>query len=208
MTKRILALALGALVFALPAIARADTVTVGNLEKKPLKFSLRCGNGDWSLFTLNSLQNKNWTCANSRVSLQIGTTNADGSITEKTSSLQNGVTYALVKSGNTNDYIAYDTRYMIVVINTSKRSLKYVRTCSGSSSTITVAAADYAWAYAGDPPDCNAYSVAIATTGNDGSETTISKSLALGSVYSLSWSDQRQAWDISGAKQPTAGNGN
>jgi hypothetical protein len=202
MTKRILALALGALFLALPAIASADTVKVGNLEKKPLKFSLRCGDGNWSLFSLDPLQNKDWSCANTSVSLKIGTTNSDGSVTEKTLNLRNGVTYALVKPGSTNDYVAYDTNLMVVVVNTSTRPLTFTRSCGNVSPTaMTVAAKDYSWIYAGSPPVCSPYMASIATNASDGSQTTLSRPMALGNLYTMTWNDARQAWDIQAQRQ-------
>ena len=202
MKKRLLALVMGAVVLALPALASADTVKVGNLEKKPLKYSVRCGSGNWKLDTLNPLQNRNWTCANSRVSLQIGTTNDDGSVTEKTIALRDGVTYALVKPGNTNDYIAYDTNLMVVIVNTSSRKLTFTRSCGRVASTaLTVAAKDYSWVYAGNPPECSPYTAAIETNANDGSQTTVSRPMALGNIYTINWNDARQAWDITEARQ-------
>jgi len=202
MSKRILALMLGALFLALPAIASADTVKVGNLEKKPLKFSLRCGDGEWSLFTLNPLQNKDWSCANTTVSLQIGTTNSDGSVTEKTFNLRNGITYALVKPGSTNDYVAYDTNLMVVIVNTSSRNLTFTRACSRVSPTaMTVAAKDYSWVYAGNPPVCSPYMASIETNASDGSRTTLSRPMALGNLYTMTWNDARQAWDIQAERQ-------
>jgi hypothetical protein len=202
MKKRLLALVMGAVVVAFPALASADSVKVGNLEKKPLKYSVRCGDGVWKLDTLNPLQNRNWTCADSRVSLQIGTTNSDGSVTEKTIALRNGVTYALVKPGSTNDYTAYDTNLMVVVVNASSRSLKFSRSCANvAPTTMTVAAKDYSWIYAGNPPVCSPYTASIETNASDGSQTTVSRAMALGNIYTLSWNDARQAWDIQQAQQ-------
>ncbi len=212
MKKRVLAFVMGAVVVALPALASADTVKVGNLEKKPLKYSVRCGDGNWKLDTLNPLQNRNWTCANSQVSLQIGTTNSDGSVTEKTIALRNGITYALVKPGSTNDYTAYDTNLMIVIVNASSRKLTFTRSCSNMSpAALTVAAKDYSWVYAGSPPQCSPYTASIETNGSDGSQTTVSRPMALGNIYTLNWNDARQAWDIQEARQgadATNANGN
>ncbi|HEX3469487.1 MAG TPA: hypothetical protein VHT05_15505 [Candidatus Elarobacter sp.] len=200
--KKLFALVMGAAVVALPLAASADTVKIGNLEKKPLKFSLRCGNGKYSLFSLNSLQNKNWTCANSAVSLQIGTNNSDGSVTEKEYSLKSGGEYALVKPGGEHDYVAYDTNLMVVVVNTSSHSLVFNYSCSNVSPTsLTVAAKDFGWIYAGSPPECSPYTAAIETNGSDGSKTTVSRPLALGNLYTLSWNDARQAWDIQEQRQ-------
>jgi opacity protein-like surface antigen len=202
MKKRLLALVMGAVVLALPALASADTVKVGNLEKKPLKYSIRCGSGDWTLDTLNPLQNKNWTCKNSEVSLQIGTTNSDGSVTEKTIALKDGITYALVKPGNTNDYTAYDTNLMVVVVNASTRKLTFTRSCSRvASKALTVAAKDYSWVYAGSPPECSPYTASIETDANDGSQTTVSRPMTLGNIYTINWNDAHQAWDIQEARQ-------
>jgi hypothetical protein len=202
MKKRLLALVMGAVVLALPALASADTVKVGNLEKKPLKYSVRCGSGDWMLDTLNPLQNKNWTCKNSEVSLQIGTTNSDGSVTEKTIALRDGITYALVKPGNTDDYTAYDTNLMVVVVNASTRKLTFTRSCSRVASTpMTVAAKDYSWVYAGSPPQCSPYTASIETDATDGSQTTVSRPMTLGNIYTINWNDARQAWDIQEARQ-------
>jgi hypothetical protein len=212
MKKRLLALVMGAVVVALPALASADTIKVGNLEKKPLKYSVRCGDGAWKLDTLNPLQNRNWTCADSRVSLQIGTTNSDGSVTEKTIVLQNGVTYALVKAGSTNDYTAYNTNLMLVVVNASSRSLKFSRSCANvAPTTMTVAAKDYSWIYAGNPPQCSPYTASIETNASDGSQTTVSRPMVLGNIYTLNWNSARQAWDIEEAQQganATNANGN
>jgi hypothetical protein len=210
MKKRLLALVMGAVVLALPVLASADTVKVGNLEKKPLKYSVRCGSGDWTLDTLNPLQNKNWTCANSRVSLQIGTTNGDGSVTEKTIALTDGVTYALVKPGSTNDYIAYDTNLMVVIVNSSSRTLTFTRGCNGvAPAAATVAAKDYTWVFAGNPPVCSPYTASIETNASDGSQTTVSRPMALGNIYTINWNDARQAWDIQEERQGAgATNGN
>ncbi len=202
MKKRLLALGMGAVVFALPALASADKITVGNLEKKPLKYSVRCGSGNWTLDTLNPLQNRNWTCANSAVSLQIGTTNSDGSVTTKVIALRNGVTYALAKPGSTNDYTAFDTNLMVVVVNTSTRKLTFTRACNGvAPAASTVAAKDYTWFYAGSPPVCSPYTASVETNASDGSQTTISRPMALGNIYTMSWNDARQAWDIQEARQ-------
>jgi hypothetical protein len=197
MKKRLLALVMGALAFALPAIASADSIKVGNLEKKPLKFFLRCGSGDWNLFTLAPIQNKSWSCANTRVSLKIGTTNPDGSVTEKEISLRDGGIYALVKPGSTNNYVAYDTNFMVVVINASSRKLRFTRACSNLSATsMSVAAKDFTWIYAGSPPVCSPYTASIETNASDGSRTTVSRPMALGNVYTINWNEARQAWDI------------
>lgn len=203
MKKRLLALVMGAVVVALPALASADTVKVGNLEKKPLKYSVRCGpDGTWKLDTIDPLQNRNWTCANSQVYLQIGTTNNDGSVTEKTIALKDGITYALAKPGSTNDYTAYDTNLMVVVVNASSRQLTFSRACNGVSATsMTVAPKDYSWIYAGSPPVCSPYTASIATSAGDGSQTTISRPMALGNIYTINWNDARQAWDIQEARQ-------
>jgi hypothetical protein len=211
MKKRLVALVMGAVVFALPALASADSVKVGNLEKKPLKYSVRCGSdGAWKLDTLNPLQNRNWTCANSKVWLQIGTTNNDGSVTEKTIALNNGITYALAKPGNTNDYTAYDTNLMVVVVNSSSRKLTFTRSCSGVATTaMTIAPKDYSWIYAGSPPVCSPYTASIETDASDGSQTTVSRPMALGNIYTINWNDARQAWDIQEARQGAgATNGN
>lgn len=201
--KKLFALVMGAAVVAFPLLASADTVKVGNLEKKALKYSVRCGqDGNWKLDTIDPLQNRSWTCANSAVWLQIGTTNSDGSVTQKVIALRNGVTYALAKPGSTNDYTAYDTSLMVVVVNASSRKLTFSRACNGVRATsMTVSPKDYSWIYAGSPPVCSPYTASIETNASDGSQTTISRPMALGNIYTINWNDARGAWDIQEARQ-------
>jgi len=197
MKKHLLAFVMGALAFVLPAIASADSVTVVNLEKTPLKFFLRCGSGDWgSVLTLPPIDHKGWTCANSRVSLKIGTTNPDGSVTEKEISLTDGGIYALVKP-STNNYVALDMNFMVVVRNASSLKLNFTRACGNvEAKRMSVAAKDFTWIFAGNPPECSPYTASIETNANDGSRTTVARPMALGNFYTINWNGARQAWDI------------
>lgn len=213
MMMRLTALLTGVLAFAslLPVPARADSgVQIGNLEKKPLNFSLRCaGGGDWHTFSLNSLDYKwydasswNGNCGSDRYELRIGTRESDGSVMEKTLPLVTGQSYALVKQGTTNAYYAYDIRRMVVVANKSSRQLTFHYGCSGvAQKTARVSSNDFIWIYAGDPAVCSPYQASVDTTGNDGSTTTITRPMALQNIYLLSWNDTRQAWDIQETKQ-------
>jgi hypothetical protein len=205
------AVVMTALLSVAPPAARADTgVQIGNLEKKTLKFSLRCaGDNSWHTFSLNSIEYKwfdapdwNGSCNSGSFELRIGTTEADGSVTEKVVPLRNGESYALVKPGGTNDYTAYDIRSMVVIANKSDRQLALTWGCSGvTPRTLRVSPNDFSWIHFGTPPQCSPYMASIDTTANDGSKTTIARPLVGQNLYVLSWNSGRQAWDIQTVRQ-------
>jgi hypothetical protein len=209
-------LALGAALTAMllcmvPSVAQADTgIQIGNLEKKPLKFSLRCaGDSAWHPFSLNSIEYKwfsegdwNGNCDSGSYELRIGTTERDGSVTEKIVAMQRGESYALVKPGSTNDYTAYNIRSMVVLVNQSSRQLTLSYGCSGvSSRTLRVNPNDFSWIFFGARPACSPFVASIETTANDGSKTTIARPLVGQNLYTLNWNSGRQAWDIETVRQ-------
>ena len=201
----------GALLCGIPSVASADTgIQIGNLGKKPLRFSLHCaGDSAWHAFTLNSLDYKwfsegdwNGDCNSGAYELRIGTTEPDGSVTEKVVRLTRGESYALVKPGSTNDYTAYDIRRMVVLVNKSSRQLSLSYGCPGvQSRTLRVSSNDFSWIYFGSSPQCSPFVASIDTTANDGSRTTIARPLIGQNLYLLSWNDGRQAWDIQTIRQ-------
>ena len=205
------ALLSGALLCMVPSAASADTgIQIGNLEKKALKFSLHCaGDNDWHSFSLNSIEYKwfsegdwNGSCNSGSYELRIGTTERDGSVTEKIVQLSRGQSYALVKPGSTNDYTAYDIRRMVVLVNQSTRQLSLAYGCSGvAARTLRVPPNDFSWIYFGTRPQCSPFVASIDTMANDGSKTTIARPLVGENLYTLSWNDGRQAWDIQAVRQ-------
>jgi hypothetical protein len=99
---------------------------------------------------------------------------------------------------------------MVVIVNSSSRTLTFTRGCNGvAPAAATVAAKDYTWVFAGNPPVCSPYTASIETNASDGSQTTVSRPMVLGNIYTINWNDARQAWDIQEARQGAgATNGN
>jgi hypothetical protein len=70
-----------------------------------------------------------------------------------------------------------------------------------AARTLRVQPNDFSWIYFGTRPQCSPFVASIDTMANDGSKTTIARPLVGENLYTLSWNDGRQAWDIQAVRQ-------
>jgi hypothetical protein len=208
MNRRIIALAAGAftalLPFLLPATATADTfVTLGNLEPKTLKFSVRCaGTTTWHDFSLAAGKYDNFGAGNwngnecDTYELSIGTNQSNGSTRTQVIRMTNEHTYLLVKTESVG-YAAHDAKQMIVVVNASSRDVDLSYFCAGvKSKVLSVDKHSQTWLYVGSPSACNPYVGSVRETSGTTLPTT---PLPTAMVYTLNWNNDRHLWNVNSA---------
>jgi hypothetical protein len=216
MNIRLIALLAGALTVMAPAMAKADSnaTWIYNVEPTPLRFTVRCITGDTSWHELQvgpgayrSVYADDWKgyCGSS-YEASFGTNQSDGSVTQQFARLASGHVYVLVKTRSVG-YTVHDGNAMIVVANASSRPLPLNIFCSNVAGTrLPVGANARSWMYTGNPSACSPYFGSVVDVAGQPAALPTTP-MPNGYIYTLTWNDDAQSWNMRSTRLGTGADG-
>lgn len=190
-------------VAAVPALALADSLEIGNLSHHTVKYQIRCddGNDSWHKFQLANMEHSdvasgdwNYSCDTERYTIRIGT-DVDGDTQWNSITATPGNQYALVYN-NKDRFAVLDTRTMVGIVNPNSNKINFSFTCiEGStwSSHSTVKPKDVDWFQSST---CTSYRISIKVNHDDGSTTEQTRVVAPNNVYEVRWEASRGVYDF------------